>query len=406
MSMGRNNPIKRKEIKPGPRPRRIVEPLGIGTFVTLDYGVNVQSRNEYAVMLLSDNWASLRDLLYDPQAFVDAWRQRYTWTPTMTFESGTSTKSMPDWKLVGPITIQIEPLTVPTPSNLLLLSGLTSMYPELKTVIAAGALGNQDFAAKLTKALVPAAPSAPRVRRSNPMNLAPMRAANPVTLDSCTTEPPPKPLAYIVEFAVLTRIMTIKYVPQPETSPRWFEAIGTFEQQRGNPSAKTKDDFTGINLNNVAGTDLTFMHFDIAFDELVRPHTHDDVSRRRADFVMSYLEKFDFFMAMKRPSDVATLATLKPDDNNHVLDQPGYTNPYPITKLKMIGNQRGPSVTIDSVYSPTDPQLQKVAPPFICVLGVTVPVTDANGNVIYDSNGNVNEWTTNGVIVKSYQAPA
>ena len=387
---------------------------GVGTVVKLDYSVNSDSRNEYAVVLISDQWHSLRELLYDPQQFVLEWQRRYSGTPDMVFGNGPHK----DWSLVGPFSIILEPLTVATPANIALLHGLRSMYPGVVAPLAnVTTLTPLQFQDQIMAALQHPTPDAVT---SNPFEFTILKEKTNCDTGKTTTEhldpketaeefgckPPQGPLAYIAEFAVLTRTVTIRYVPRRTSTQEWFKRLADYE---GMPTADLKD-FTGINLNHVAGTDLMLMHFDIAFR---RRHDHTDVSARRADFVMSFLEDVGFFTKMKRETDVATFAMMKKDEKQYTLADPDTTNLNSgyIQDVKLPNGLLGPTVYIDSVYSPKAlsegkeqfgekshkdlPQLQSGGvpePPAICIVGQTYQLPDGT-------------WSVGGILVKAYMAP-
>lgn len=383
---------------------------GVGTVVKLDYSVNSDSRNEYAVVLISDQWHTLRELLYDPQEFVLEWQRRYNGTPEMVFGDGPHK----NWSIVGPFSIILEPLTVATPANIALLHGLKSMYPGVVAPLTnVNALTPLQFQDQIMTAL---AHPTPDVVTSNPFEFTILKEKTCCETGKTTTEhldpketaqefgtqPPQGPLAYIAEFAVLTRTVTIRYVPRKAPTRNWFKPLDEYD---GNGGLK---DFTGINLNHVAGTDLMLMHFDIAFG---KRHRHTDVSARRADFVMSFLEEVGFFAKMKRETDVATFAMMKKDEKQYTLADPDTTNLNSgyIRDVTLPNGLLGPTVYIDSVYSPKAleegkeqfknsqdlPQSQSAGspePPAICIVGQTFQLPDGT-------------WSVGGILVKAYMAP-
>jgi hypothetical protein len=406
--------------------------LGVGTCVKLDYSENSDSRNEYAVWLISDDWDSLGELLYDPQAFVEDWRSRYSSTPLMFFgskdENDTTTQldEQHEWTLVGPLTITIEPLTVRTPQNVSLLHGLKSYYPQLAGALTAPA---SAFSSEIRNALAKPVKKKDYVPSPNPFGVSECDMTPSETAESMGTSPPQGGLAYVVQFAVQTRALTIKYVSRDvkvtksKTHKRWFQSLKDYTGAEHDPAYKnngfdhddSEESFTGVNFNNPAGTDLIFMHYDIAFADKPNKRSHHDVAKRRAQFVMSFLENPVFMNDIKRNQDQTTSAFMKVDRKANALLDSIYA---PIsTQQKFIDGTegQGPTVIIDSVYSQAElaqrdgttlrngkkgstaklmsgPEGPDV--PFICVVGQTY----------YDAQNQ--GWVINGVFVKAYLEPA
>lgn len=212
---------------------------GRAALVPLDYG----TRYEHAVIFISDDWESLHALIKAPKPFFDAVRGSFTSTPNI----GTTANPYFAWDFQGPVTILIEPLTVSSSSSHELLLAFAQGRPQMQ------------------KWFIPDSDIAPSDYRS-------------AVMDFCTDDP--DPIRYMAEFALETRVLTIRYVPQLAGSIRRF-------QNRITPAT----------MNYVEGTSLTLLHFDMDFSQPAYDQGPSKVeptfmcrAARKADFVMDYLE--------------------------------------------------------------------------------------------------------------------
>ncbi len=166
---------------------------GLGAFVRLDYNTNT----EHAIVLMAKEWGSLKDFIATPGIFIENWRSKYGSTPDhkhLKFDSKI-------WELEGPITFIIEPLTVPTSSNAMTLASLDPLYPGL------GAVARKWMTTTPEKFLnnVMAEISAPYTSWDTG-ETGYVAGMAPFTF------------AYIAEFAIKTRTITIKYIPRTDVN--------------------------------------------------------------------------------------------------------------------------------------------------------------------------------------------
>lgn len=251
-------------------------PDGLGAFVRLDYNTN----SEHAVVLLAKEWDSLAHFIYAPGVFIERWRAGYDDTPEHMHLKYPSKA----WELEGPVTFNIEPLTVPTSSNAMKLGSLAPLYNGLKTVAQNWYSTPPEKFLNDTIGAIRALPAS--------WDLG--------TLGVAGTDP--FEFAYIAEFAIKTRTITIKYIPRQHER-------GMYKHEK----------LTTMTINKVILTDLNFIHFDIHIPDNIRDrHT---IALERAIFAVDYLtnpafinkvDQIDSAKSKARKSDAPFLANLSP----------------------------------------------------------------------------------------------
>jgi hypothetical protein len=330
---------------------------GVGTFVTLDYTTTTYAtRYEHAVLLLPKEWDSMYELIRAPGHFIEAWRRRYQTTPDH-WHKGFWSK---EWELKSPITIIIEPLAVLRPDNVATLAALVKQYPGFATPVNEWSISTpQQFMSSVMTA-----------------------AANPAPIWQGTGGNP-FPLQYVVEFALETSTVTIKYLAHNIRS----------EIQYANP-------ITTATIDPVAGTNLTFIHFDVDF---LQDHTFDSVADLRARFAMDFITNPGFINTLTCPgtfkSTAPFMATSK--SNSLVSSSQVVSASQPFVTGRGLTNGVGgppyyqPRVLIDSVWTdPSDvPSIEPIPP--ICLL-LTANEFDNNGTTGYVSDE---------LLIKAYTPP-
>ncbi len=288
------------------RDKLAVPAAGLGAYVSLDYTVGGDARFEHAVVLLASQWEDLYHLIYNPSFFVEAWRQRYGSTPDHSHAGFTT----PEWFMLGPITIVIEPLTSYTPKNFVLLKSLETLYPGF------GAL-NIGMAIDAFPSAVINAANAPL---SDWSSIRPTKGLPPLTAK-------PFPLAFIAEFAIATRTLSVYYIPQPPAPERRYQS-----------------GITQMTINKVAYTDLHLLHFDLVMPEGAARH---QVATSRAEFVMDYLENPAVVGSVEAPGYLHAAAAFLPDEKaQNLMVTPGVA-----TSVPQFRSAGPPSVIIDSVWA-------------------------------------------------------
>jgi hypothetical protein len=328
-----------------------ITPEGLGSYVFLDY----DNRFEHAILMLGKNWESLHELLRAPGLFVEAWRNSYNsvnGTPNH-YHLGYKSKV---WGFEAPITIILEPLTIPIPANANTLIALNTLYPGLRAI---GEKWNtttpNKFHFKIVNAL------------TGSLNWDPIPGyagvANPINVE-------PFILQYVAEFALQTRTLTIRYVPR-DGSKNF--PVTTGRLQKG---------ITTITINSVGNTDLTFLHFDVEFP---KGFTAFDVADARASFAVDFISNPNFINQVPSPGTLFSIAPLRGNlSSNSLPDLSTYPpvtfqNPWPSTNFVApskksqpsivgMGKERGTRkgafrgrVTIDSVWpDPSHPFIKKI----------------------------------------------
>ena len=244
---------------------------GLGAFVILDYSVDaLHPRHEHAVVLLPEHWNSLYDLIRAPGNFMEMWRNRYSSTPKINPMSQVPTP----WHFKGPITIVIEPLTIPSPSCLVLLESLSTLYPAYKSIVDSSLTEPAAF-----KQLVIEGASANKLPKKSKTKQA-------TEYDNwISTGSNPFPLQYVAEFALLTHTLTIWYIPRDLT---------------GNLNSKGEifydnldDQITAITENIVDQTRLSLLHFDLVMPANV---SFSEMNDKRTRFAINLMADYEYLL--------------------------------------------------------------------------------------------------------------
>ena len=238
---------------------------GLGAFVTLDYTtIDFKTRYEHAIVLIPKNWDSMYELIRAPGSFVEMYRQAYSLTPEHK-HNGVPSRV---WDLKGPVTIIIEPLTVPSPANVAILNSLVNLYPGL--VAATANWADRTPRQFLTDILAAVNSPAPVSWNLNGW-VTESKGTSGTTDIPITKNISRFPLQYVAEFALKTRTLTIKYIPRPAPLV---------------PTMKFSLPITLTTINPVQNTDLTFTHFDADFGN---SKSIAAVADARAKFAMDFI---------------------------------------------------------------------------------------------------------------------
>ncbi len=228
---------------------------GFGAIVPLDYG-HPGHDEEHSLLLVPATWKSLVELLEQPAEFLKVARAGFK------FDKSTQDYR---WDAMGPMTIILEPLTIPSRAS---AEGLRI----LSAVLEMKCPQNPDF---------PEEKLVGKIRDVIPQwqGLTHKEWRDQV-IDACTFPGQPCNGYYIVEYALVTRVMVIRYVP-PSLS---IYANNPFYND--NITAVTFSDF----LNGLGATFFprtAYMHFDLLPTDKV--YTHEVVARLKAEFAVDYV---------------------------------------------------------------------------------------------------------------------
>lgn len=301
-------------------------PDGLGAFVRLDYNTN----SEHAIVLMAEKWESLYDFIYAPGQFIEMWRNGYDQTPEhkhLKFQSRI-------WELEGPITFIIEPITIPSASNAVTLASLEPLYHGLQAVAAAWKTTTPEkFLNKVTGIVEAAATSWDPL----PPGFVESDLFPPIKRKSFA-------FAYIAEFAIKTRTVTIKYIPRKDQTLKY-----------------THLPLTTMTVNQVRYTNLYFVHFDLHF--LNNQYTRTDLADARAKFAIEFLQDPSFINNVSQVTGIPVqskkgAAPMLPNMTGKVL-QEFNPNPAkrPYIKGEAVSGRYQPRLVIDSVWpDPANPK--------------------------------------------------
>jgi hypothetical protein len=341
------NPGKNAEKAPNSHPELFFGPDqdGLGAFVVLDYTLDPNHpRFEHAIVVIP-HWNSMHALLTSPGFFMEQWRKRYLKTPPLV-----PTDTNPaTWDFESPITIVIEPLNTPTAANLMFLEALAPLYP-----------GFGGIASKLLN--VP--------KEVRPLSLkqfesaVKIAAAGPVMNSNWGSSgaSQPFPLRYIAEFALMTRTLTLRYLPpdQSDLTDILFD--------------RPEDKITAITENKVQGTNLSFLHFDLVLPGEV---VYSEMMDIRARFAINFLANTTFLNNVTIVTNPTNLTTFL-DTHTHFQASSktqSLTASVPVAHSSPRPNciSWGPrSLILDSI-PPAPSDGDPVPPP--CVLVPTIPTS-------------------------------
>lgn len=361
---------------------------GLGAYVPLDYSTDHGGRFEHAIVVLPQTWNSMYDLIYSPAGFMDTYRGQYADTPAH-HHYGLLNKR---WGFEQPITVQIQPLTLPGPATGSMLQSLDPMFPGL------GAIGKnwatttpRSFLQKVLTVLQPY-----RNGESGEVSAVNASEAKALTsqgvklwpMDGTNLLQPAFRLQYVAEFAIRTRALRIWYVPQASPPLKRFS-----------PSFA----LTTTTLNPVKNTDMTLMHVDVDFGSA--GNAAPRVADARARFATEFIVDPAFMNSVARPTTKPFLKSNAPFLPTH----PAITLPqsqasvHPNVQVKghaiTIGSKsyHQPTLTIDSVW-PEPPATADDPDEPLCMLfeGNLVEIPPGSGHWFY--------WTGSGY-EKAYSTP-
>lgn len=224
---------------------------GYATIVKLDYG---HQDPEFSLILVPDRWSDLVELLELPYEYLRKARQ------TFTHDSSASDHY---WDVYGPLTIILDPLTVPSRTSAEGLRVLSTAVRQRGGIFTAVA-NNLD-------GLIPNWQARTHFDWKDQVQVA----CKPV--DGVAKTDIPCPGFFVVEYALVTRVMVIRYVP-PALHPTYF---------KNSITPVTFSDFL-VNLpSGAAKPREAFMHFD-----LINPkesYTPQNVALMKAQFAADYV---------------------------------------------------------------------------------------------------------------------
>lgn len=277
---------------------------GLGAFVLLDYRTGYDPTHlEHSVVFLPQEWDSLYDLMRAPQKFFDHVLASYSEVKGYNASTKAVDALVQHWPVAGPVTIHIEPITAPSYQNLAMLQALSTLYPGFAGLLAAPVAGTFGDALAGHRERVTVAAQGPL---ANPAQVAAAGAAydqmvgmllgrrpkpsksvgrtgaqrldSPAPKTTLVPQPVPFALQYVVEFALDTRMVTVRYVPRHMQYPPAPAQSGL---RYGLP-------VTPVTRNPVKYMDFEFLHFDLDMSG-VSDH-HADLAERRASFAMDIIE--------------------------------------------------------------------------------------------------------------------
>ncbi|MCC6403232.1 MAG: hypothetical protein IT207_04410 [Fimbriimonadaceae bacterium] len=291
---------------------------GLAAFVLLDYRTGYDPHHlEQSVVIIPADRSSMMDLLTAPGPFMKRALQSFSGVKAYNSATGLVDLDVSHWPFADPITIHIEPLTSPTPKSIATLDALSFLYPGFRGLLdkQAGAYETVRDALIGFRNQVIAAAQVPTTAsqlegaiKSNAMTVSrfldPKRTQGPVkdvsewnperggsdreragtdvSVSFGETVPLPAPtfpLSYVAEFALDTRVLTIKYIPE----------LASYPQVTDKSDLNTQLEITPMTINPIKFFDFTFMHFDIAFDAQ-NPRTHAAVASARACLAMDFIK--------------------------------------------------------------------------------------------------------------------
>lgn len=241
---------------------------GFGAIVPLDYG-HEGHKEEHSLLLVPDDWDSLPYLLAMPFRFLESARSRF-------FFDGTTDPYK--WDTLGPISIILDPLTVPSRASAEGLRMLAAML-ALKHEKRCGC-GEDSIYGHVSESIRNVIP------QWQGLNHEDWREK---VIEACSEPGQPCRGYFLVEYALLTRVMVIRYVPP---------ALSLYEHRPfydDNITAVTFSDFLhGLGANFLPRT--AYMHFDLKpnDDQLKRVpqnegYSHWSAARMKAEFAVDYI---------------------------------------------------------------------------------------------------------------------
>ncbi|MBS1715816.1 MAG: hypothetical protein JST30_15925 [Armatimonadetes bacterium] len=381
---------------------------GAGAFVLLDYRTGHNPTHlEHSVVFLPESWESLSELIAAPQVFANRVLKSYREVNGYNVATSRADLKINDWPLAGPVTVHIEPLTSPSFQNLAVLEALSPLYPgfadllsmpseetlgstiaKFRNRVIAASTMNADptqvaaagtaYDKEIAKLIVRDKPREDRKQDgfktgggSGPFGRGPRGGG------SLFEPPAPQPstfdLQYIVEFALDTRLITVRYVPRATD----YATVDVAPQRYLRP-------VTPVTRNPVKSTRLHFLHFDLDMSDT--DDYHVDMADRRAAFAMDYLEN------PLRLNEILKNVDIGPQPEAYMVMTDVLTNTGNVLNQKYGGRtvrpvlqwpaHRDPVLILESILpDPSAPQTVSSSPtnnPTPCVIVVIV-----NGEPVY-----------------------
>lgn len=321
---------------------------GFGAIVPLDYG-HEEHKEEHSLLLVPDDWDSLPYLLAMPFKFLEKARARFF------FNESTENYL---WETLGPISIILDPLTVPSRASAEGLRTLAAML-SLKHERRCGC-GEDSIYGEVSESIRNVIP------QWQGLNHEDWREK---VIEACSEPGQPCRGFYLVEYALLTRVMVVRYVPP---------ALSIYEHNpfyNDNITSVTFSDFLhGLGAHFLPRT--AYMHFDLKpnDDQLkLVPHnegySHWSAARMKAEFAVDYImdplwtlgrlcvpgkrlmkgkAKFDYnYASATFGADGTTLSITKTSDAQEGSDFPVTEHEKP--RLDRINGDYDPTVILESV---------------------------------------------------------
>lgn len=258
---------------------------GFATIAKLDYG---HPKPEFSLILVPDNWSDLVGLLAVPYELLRKARQTFTIDPSAQDHY---------WDVYGPLTIILDPLTVPSRSSAEALriialavekrgSHFDGMAAAIRALIPQWqSIGHDSWRTTLINSCAPS--------RDNAKILCPG--------------------FFLVEYALITRVMVVRYIPPAVPAPYFVDNITPI----------TFSDFL-VDLHVGTTTDPpnpreAFMHFDLksATDPA---YTSENVAIMKAQFAVDYITS-----PTETLKGVAELANGRIDKSGNIMPDYHYT---------------------------------------------------------------------------------
>ncbi|MGE0002751.1 MAG: hypothetical protein AB7F50_02860 [Fimbriimonadaceae bacterium] len=320
MSIGPNQQNANPNLGDPAVPSKFVSVPGLGAFVLLDYRTGYDLNHlEHSVVFLPESFDTLHELMARPQEFFNRVLSSYSDVKGYNTGTGAADIAVSQWPLAGPVTIHIEPLTSPSFQNLAMLQALSTLYPGFaglgsqtggstlnenigsfrKRVIAAAqgeasptqvAAAGAEHESMVASLLVRekerghGTPQRPHEPAPGSVSHAVVHATTQggqqpaQSTTAAPALPTPFDLQYVVEFALDTRLVTVRYIPRHVQYPAVTSHAGLLYKRNVTPVTRNPIKYMGFE----------FLHFDL--DMANASDYHADMAERRADFAMDFIK--------------------------------------------------------------------------------------------------------------------
>lgn len=224
--------------------------VGYSALVTLDYG-HLGQKPEHSLIVIPNSWSDLRALLTFPFEYLLKAKVSYTIAKELRQYL---------WDPYGPLTIILDPLTNPSRANADALRHLAIAF-DLRAATEVEFVGKSATLHGLIDNPSKTSQSAWRTALMTIFN------------GSC-------PGFFMIEYALYTRVMIVRYIPPSTYKSVYDDAI----------TPVTISDFSDYDHK---GQRPGFMHFDLkkldSNTKLPVAYTHQNVASLKADFVVDYI---------------------------------------------------------------------------------------------------------------------